>query len=81
MDYMDDFFNNQVAAIQETMEAKARAFEKLLQEEREKRANNTSSEIKGVFEFRYNNLTVLFIWLWHAPCSESLLISGNYGMM
>lgn len=46
MDNMENFFKKQVEAIQDTIEAKVRAFEKLLQEEREKQANNTSSGSK-----------------------------------
>ncbi|XXG72182.1 hypothetical protein AAC387_Pa07g1335 [Persea americana] len=53
MNNMEHFFKKQVAAIQDTIEAKVRAFEKLLQEEREKRANNTSSGSKVDCKLRF----------------------------
>lgn len=54
MDYMETFFKDQVAAIHETLEAKERAFEKLLQEKRDKvKLSNSDSGSKEECKLRY----------------------------
>lgn len=54
MDYMETFFKDQVAAIHETLEAKERAFEKLLQEKRDKvKLANCDSGSKEECKLRY----------------------------
>lgn len=57
MDYMETFFKDQVAAIHETLEAKERAFEKLLQEKRDKvKLSNSDSGSKEECKLRQEEI-------------------------
>lgn len=72
---MENFFKDQMAAIHEALEAKERAFEKLLQEERERlKLSNSNSGSTEERKLRYWVKKCSFIGLGHPLCCYSSLL-------